>query len=897
MRNTLLLLLANIRRTRVSFIAILLFTALGVALFTGLTDCGVSFQSTVSAQLNEGKLYDYELSFPLEVAEDEMEELNGILCADTLEGVYDTVQSFSLGKDTLYTKIVLITKKIDLLYDIEGTLPEKEGEIAVEKRFAENNGIKVGDKIVFDRDDEVLKVYFDMLPAEAESLASLFGLALGDEDGVLHLRGNTFTVTALAESPAYISAVSSNYEMTNTPISCYMFAPRAAFDESSFRGYTKLLARYDEGENGSGMRKLLRDTNELSFLAGGYYSDRYLPVLKNLLYELTDENLSAKDKELAEELTAELRELMLIPDFAKLLSFVGLPPEEVTFDREFADKLLDALKNDFPLCTALSYEGNAGYVMSTVVVEMFDKLRFTLSLPFLLIGFFICYSAMSRVVGGDTVLIGTEKALGMSKREIRAPYLLYAASASLVGAVIGILMGRFFVQPALMFTLKEPYLLTLSVFRFNHLSAGITALGEVIFTMLFAFIAVFRATLKEPTELLVGGIPNGGKAHFYEKYKLFDRLSPLNKCIVNNFASDRRRVAATLIGISGCTALLVCALLFGSSVLFSIDRQYSMIQSYDTVVNFNDIDPAARENIDEALENMGLRHTVARDANVAVCSEGRGLIISHLTIFPDENFEEFFRLYDGSSRVTAEELKDGIYINCGFAEVHDLEKGSTVTCVSSDFGTKTLTIDGAYEYYLQRPRIVMTASTFERIFGASPVMTSFFVIRGDRTPSELNAALKNVDGFESLVDDYIFNKFGLDAMTPICLGLVVLYFILSALLAFFVLLDLFTMFVLEKKRELITLMINGFTKREAKRYITADTALLTVLGVLLGVAFGILLGLWNIGAMTSDASYFPHEINFLSCLIGASVCILLTALMLHTALRKMKKFGLADLAA
>ena len=842
-------LLKNIRINMVSFLAITVFVMFGIALYSGMGWSGQALNDSVNCQQDSGNMADIELIFPYGFDKADMDRLKTVDGVEKIEGGYCAYEQMESDGDVRTVKVVMLQSGLNCLTQTEGTLPQKQNEIAVEKNWAETNGIGIGDTVRFVPDGDADAHFLNRV------LAGDF--MSPEEDGqneMQYLTCREFTVTALGESPAYISQMAAGYETdpsTHTPADCLMFAPESAFDAQSFTGYTTLFVKGSEPG-------LFASGTESYNAAVGRLSDRILPQAEQLAAEKCDRLTDA---------------------LAAVQAFLPADVPEITRVG----------------VTAVARENNASLSMLKVISDMFDQLKYNLSIPFILISILVSYSTISRTVYKDMRCIGTKKALGFKSGRIIVNYMLFAGLAALIGLLGGLLISRFVIERLFLNVLKKSFFFENPVWFFSLKDAAILGAIQLGCVLLSAFLAG-RKTVKMPiTEMLSGDTQHELKPHFYEKSKLWKRMPLLSKSIIRNCIGDKRRVAATLIGIAGCTALVICGVSLMLSVSDSFDYQFSQLQDYKYVAYFDPDSPDARSGMEKALADENIRATPVLYSTVRLRPPGGKDTVATLAV-SDRDFDGLMALrsLDGTEHPLSD---SGAWLSCAFALNYGID-GNRGTVDFTDASNKTYHVPcaGIYEFYLQCPRIAMSAAAYESAVGEAPAVNAFLIASDGTDKAELSKLLRDVPGFLSVLDYYTMMEGSFGIIIGVVSAIAMLYLVLSVLMALFILLDLFVMFVEEKKRELITLMINGYKLHYAKKYIYSDTVFLTVVGVLLGVVSGILLSNWNVNMMTSDVTYYLHRISALSCIGAAVLSALLTGIMCLIAMKRIPDYALSDLS-
>ena len=844
-------LIRKIRSSFVSFFAIFIFVTCAVALFGGIGWCQKSLSLSLDKEFDNDKLHDIQIVLPLGADESDLNRFKEHEDVSDADGQYTSFQYFRWNEENLQAKISSVAENMDQLVVIEGRLPETLNEIVVDENWAGKNGVHLGDVITFSHDEDGKSHLLHGILTE--NLSEISHLS---EDGMQYFITDHFVVSGFVYSPEYTSILSASYVSSprfSTPVDCLMFAKKEAFDSLAYNGYNTILIR----------------SNQL----------RNMPTSSDS-YKQKAREIGAKLKPLADEITQNKYELIS----NAINHYVGTPLENIA----------KSVEEELPqqMSTILLREHNGSIVMSDFLGEMFQKLKYNLALIFAIIGVFICYSTILRLIYKDTVLIGTKKAMGFTNREVISPYLLYALIATVLGVMLGLLLAVFAVEPLLIGVMKNTFRFGAAVYHFSFGEAAIYFLVETVIMVFFAFVSYIRILRRDIAGLLSGIKPPVKRLCFYEKTKIWKKLHLLTKSVIINFASDKRRVMATLIGIMGCTILLVSSLSFEFSVTGSLPKQFSKIQQYDTVVYFNPDNEGCDGEIKMTISGVTQKYSEVYSSNIAIKAPTEELLPSFLMV-GDDNFNNLFSLYRLNGSVGS--LDEGAWISCSFANYYHLNEGDEITFLDSESAERKVKIAGICEYYLQCPRLMMSKEQYELIFGESLEKNAFIVSSEGRQAKDFDNLLKGINGYVCTTDFYTYAQSAqktIELVTTACMSL---YIVLSTIIAFFVILDLLVMFVEERKKELITLMINGYTTKETSKYIYIDTLLMMIFGILFGIIGGVLLGYWDVISLESKMSYFLHEISFLAIGIGASISALFTICMTLIALKRISNFELTDL--
>lgn len=641
--------------------------------------------------------------------------------------------------------------------------------------------------------------------------------------------------------------------------------------------------------------------------------DTIMPVLEDYKVELNNAWLQieqgkqelAKAKKLLKEAEKELEEgweeyyknLKLINekqielnDGRKKLADARKELEQGKEDiKELNDALNDIKAYDYNL---LGRSSNGGIASSLVPSQIMGNVKYTMALLFVLVGVFVCYSALSRTVFEQTVQIGTKKALGLNNSEITIFYLAYAFIAVTIGSLLGTLLARFIIEPVIVNILAENYIVGELVYYFDLKTTLLFYGFELFVSLLTTYLACKDILKQKATKLLTGQDQVLGKQRFYEKLKLWDKIPLFTKTIINNCFNDPRRVFATLVGVAGCCSLMVCAIVIQTNMNDSLEYQLTKVSKFDTMVYFDPDNENAQSNISIVLENNNIDYVPSLYSSYTLKSPENTYLSAAFISFNTDKIFEFFEVAKDGVRVNT---SDGICISKAYAKHYNLDVGDEMRFLDNLGKEHTLPISGIMDFYLLRGQAVMGPQIYEKEFGEAPKENTLLFRRGDYTIEELYSLFDNTDGFISIFDYGTEAADLYSSLTSAMSIIIITFFVLSVILAILVLLNLYVMFVDEKKRELIVLMINGYSRSEAKRYIYEDTIFLTIIGIVIGCVVGAVVGFATIDTFTSDCVIMLKNINIPSYLLCGLLTAILSVGACLIALRKIAKFKLTDI--
>ena len=527
------------------------------------------------------------------------------------------------------------------------------------------------------------------------------------------------------------------------------------------------------------------------------------------------------------------------------------------------------------------------------------SLRYSMASLFIIVGLLVCHSAVSRIVHEQVVLVGTKKAMGFTDREVTFSYLAYAGVAAIVGTVIGAILAVVLVENIMLNSVTFT-VMGKPTWAFDIRDYLVIAAIELVLILLSTYLACHGVLKREAIKLLAGEEPPSGATRFYEKWGIWKRMGLLTQTVVNNVVNDRRRVLATVIGVAGCCSLIVCALYLRDNVNVSVNRQTNDILTYDSIVYCTPTEEgaeAAEGSTDAVLTSEGVEHTAVMSKTMAVVQPDSNYAVARVTVPQDsEAFSKMYHLISQGSSEGCETPVDGVWVSSAYSTYFNAKVGDKIKIMNSLGQEYEVPIAGFFEYHSSFTPIVMSASCYEKYLDEKPSYNCYLVDAGSKTNEEIASDLSaNANDYVSYTDVMADVKLLASTSTKLMMALVAVYVILAAVLAFVVLLNLNVMFVNEKKRELIVLMINGYSTRDAKRYIYRDNIVMTMIGIVAGCLLGLWAGSYSLASSETASLAFCHQISWMAIGIGTLVCALFSAVVTLIALRRIDKFQLTDI--
>lgn len=511
---------------------------------------------------------------------------------------------------------------------------------------------------------------------------------------------------------------------------------------------------------------------------------------------------------------------------------------------------------------------------------------------FVLVAALVCFNTMTRMVEEQRTQTGTMKALGYSRKSIAAQYLIYAFSASIMGGFIGIAICLK-IFPVIIYKAYSsmyllPYLLT--PFRWDYTAACI--LAAVLCTGTASMLSCYTELISVPAQLMRPRPPKEGKRVFLEKVGfIWKRLKFTQKVTVRNLSRYKSRVLMTVMGVAGCTALLLAGFTLKYSISAIVDRQYGDLFLYDMLTVLDDeADEEDRNAVPELLENspdVSSFMSIMQDTTEIDTKEGV-MEVYYFVPSDEKRLGEFITLRTRVERDPITLDDSGVVINEKLSNQLGVSVGDEITLENASKAVKISAITENYTFNY----IYFTPALYKSLFGE--YNNNMFIINTadgcDR--DRLSAALLENDSvLGSSFSDDGSQKFK-DLVSS--LNLIVLAIIVAAgALAFVVLFNLANININERMRELATLKVLGFYDGELSAYVYRENTVSAVLGIAAGLLLGVFLSRFVITTAEVDAVMFAPDIP-LYCFVFAALLTVVFAVFVNLILHfRLKKIDMA----
>ena len=506
-------------------------------------------------------------------------------------------------------------------------------------------------------------------------------------------------------------------------------------------------------------------------------------------------------------------------------------------------QLADALETiegmESPDLYLLDRNTNMGYLALDNNSSIVEGVSQVFPAFFLLIAALVCITTMTRMVEDERTQIGTLKSLGYSNWGIIGKYLAYAGSAAIIGCGLGVFAGSA-VFPTVLWQAYQiiMFLGDYFVLRIDWTLCLLVVLVYTAVTLLVTWYCCRMSLREEPSELIRPKAPTSGKKILLERLPFWNKFSFLNKVMLRNIFRYRQRLLMMLVGIGGCTALLLTGFGIRDSINDLATNQFSEVILYDVEARFDHSmsqqeQDAFREEHKSLLDSAFFFHQSSMELSFADQVKDVSFIAA------DRGLERYIDFHTGRQPLPMPGKGEAL-ISKGASEMMGIRVGDTITVRDADMRALQLKVTGVFDNNVYHYVICSTDTVISQ-WGASPDRQMACMFVADKVDvHELGIAVSESDGVMNVtvnadVEDNVGNM--LEALDLVIVTIV----ICSTMLAVIVLYNLTNINITERIREIATIKVLGFHDLEAAAYVFKENLLLSAMGAVLGLGGGIFL--------------------------------------------------------
>lgn len=828
----------EILSSKARFFSILIIILLGVAFYCGIKSSGPDMNKAINNLYDEYKLMDSKIVSNFGIDDKDIDVLRND------DKILDFYATHSIDVNLTNTSNVVKfmeynnESNINDFIVVEGRLPEKSGEIAIDEEALKiNSDIKLGEEYVIDTDEDTMKSF----------------------------NKTKFKIVGIVRSPMYIEKGSRGITSIGKGSIDYFAVLNSS--DISMDAYTELYVRFKNVQGLDGYSKeyaeLMEENNE------------YLESL-----------YSNRREEKIEEIKEEIQ--------SQILQSMGSVSEIQLEYQEDTSMNLDSL--EYYVFDRTDNTGYSGYKDS---INSLDKIASVLPVFFFLLALMICLTTMTRMVEENRVEIGTLKALGYGNFEISKKYIIYASLASISGCILGILIGSNILPSVISNAYESLYSLPkVSIHYYN--SYIIQSMVVSILCTVGASLFVISVELKDkPSNLMKVKAPKVGKKILLERITpLWKRLNFNYKVTFRNIFRYKQRMIMTVLGISGCMAILVTGFGLKDSNVGVVKRQFEHLWNYEAMV-IVDSDSADETNnkYNDVLEGLPGYESSLNLHQESVTFSKKDMNNQEATVYVPEDTNKLGDFITLNDRKTGEEYKisnDGVIITEKLAKLLGASTGDVITLKDDSNNTYEIKIDKVAENYVKH-FIYMSKEYYEKVFGKEPIYNTQ-LLNIDKDNADEDEISSKLLECENVINVTLTSKMQKTMEESTAnMNLVMIVIIVSAgCLAFVVLYNLNNINVSERIRELSTIKVLGFFDDEVTMYILRENVILTLLGTITGSVLGKMLHAFIIYTSETDTMMMYPNVSITSYIISAGITILFSIIVMVIMHIKLKNVDMID---
>ena len=519
---------------------------------------------------------------------------------------------------------------------------------------------------------------------------------------------------------------------------------------------------------------------------------------------------------------------------------------------------------------ALSRKENMGYSSFDSNSSIVSNISKIFPLFFFLIAALVCMTTMTRMVDEQRTQIGVLKALGYSNSQIVGKYMFYSGSASFLGAILGFFAGCKVFPTVIWNAYTMMYDFSDTVDYIINWKLGLIVLAVSLLCSMGATWVSIAADFKvPPAELIRPKTPPAGKRILLERIRpLWNRISFLYKVSIRNIFRDKKRFLMMVIGVSGCTALLIAGIGIRATISKIADYQFDEISLYDITVMFSkNMTEDRQKDFMEEMKDAGVTGDSVRFLQRGEVTVIIGDKTTDITCVATEaeGFDQFIDLHTGDQHLDYPGPGEAIIVK---KTNHDfgIGVGDEIT-LRDDYREMKVKIVGVADNYVY-DSIYISSDTYREGFGKEPDIKAAYIDFEEGTAEDvIRNASADAAGYEytAAAQTNIDVRENVNKMMKSLNSIVYVVILSAALLAFIVLYNLTNINITERIREIATIKVLGFYQLEVSQYVFRENLFLTAVAAIVGIPMGDWLLKFVIDNIVLSMIYFeprhgPYDI-------------------------------------
>lgn len=574
------------------------------------------------------------------------------------------------------------------------------------------------------------------------------------------------------------------------------------------------------------------------------------------------------------------------------------------FDEKIADaeqKLADARAEiadiEKPDTYVLGRETNTGYVCFESDSSIVEGIANVFPVFFFLVAALVCMTTMNRMVEEQRTQIGVLKALGYGEARIMGKYLFYSGSAAFTGCVAGYLAGIRLFPLVIWQAYGMMYRFGGIVYAFDWATAVLCLAASLLCSMGTTWASCRHELREVAAELMRPKSPKAGKRIFLEWIPfIWNRMKFLHKVSVRNIIRYKRRFLMMVIGISGCTALLLTGFAIRDSVTTVADRQFEEIQTYAVGVTLKDgvtkEDLSLLEELDQIVADNGGDYGLAVETSMDLETADGIKSVKLIAAAEPESFGAYFDLHTPAGEPIAYPQAGEVVICNKLSERYRIRAGDTITLFNEDREELQAVVSGVCENYIYN-YVYVNEETYRKATGETGYQSVYVNLPAEADVYGVGASLMKAEHVTAVA----VNRDMLLRVSRMMTSMNYIVFVIIACagaLAFIVLYNLNNINITERIREIATIKVLGFYKKETATYVFRENTVLTGIGCAVGLVLGRLLHIYVMHEVDIDMMSFDVHVEPVSYLLSILLTFVFTWLINRIMSGKLDKINMAE---
>lgn len=560
--------------------------------------------------------------------------------------------------------------------------------------------------------------------------------------------------------------------------------------------------------------------------------------------------------------------------------------------KEAEQEIADIEKPDYYVLTR---ESNIGYVCFESDASIVEGIANVFPLFFFLVAALVCMTTMNRMIEEQRTQIGILKALGYSERTIMGKYMFYSGSAAITGCIVGFFGGTCLFPQVLWTAYHIMYNASRLFYIFDGEILAISLAVALLCSIGTTWISCRYELSAVAAQLMRPKAPRAGKRIFMERLPfLWKRLKFLHKVSLRNLFRYKKRFFMMIIGISGCTALLVTGYGILDSIKDIAGKQYEEIQIFQMNVSLKEkTEIEKEEQLKSILEACGAEYCQVHESSMDLKGKEQTKSVNLVIVENEKQIKEYVDLHTSKKELVPYPKKGEIVISNSLADVLHLKIGDSVTLSNDDHQEINVKISGIFENFVYH-YVYMNEATYEEQLGEAVEYHNLYVnVKEGKDIHQAAAALMEQEKVASVnVNEDSLERFS--TMMESLNYIVVVIIACAGSLAFIVLYNLTNINITERIREIATIKVLGFYKNETAAYVFRENMILTAIGAVLGLGLGKLLHAFVMSQIHIDMIFFDVRIKPVSYVYSLLFTFGFTLLVNFFMSHKLEKINMAE---